>query len=569
MSAIPVFGFYYNAVFSNTLEKNADRFLSTSIDIIRKDIDRNFEFTNDTSMNFLADKLLREKLNDYIAASDIQRRNQLKYEIERQMQFALNFNSLWREKLIDTVFIFVDDEHFFNVTRSIPDSTTNTLHQQIYQASLQMEDQSKIFPSPAPADNIYFVRTINDLEQFKPIGKMIMSLNTQNFNKVDASLIHYEGIITFTFNETGTVFFHSDQALTGTVIDQDLYARRASDDIFEYAIKDSTYYMKIIPIKNHNLFSAIGIPKEQVLSESLAVRRNYLLTLSLVMVSSISIALLIFRRITQPLVLITDATQKIINGDYKSELPGFRYRELNHVSLAFNQMLQRLDHLINQVLKKQLLIQETELKMLQAQVNPHFLFNVLDTISWEATMSGQVHIQELLSSLAELIRHNILFSKKEVITVQDELDYIDYYLQLQKARFEDKISFDLTLENESLKQCYIPKLSLQPFIDNAIVHGIEPGNKNGHIHLSIREEEGSLLCQVSDDGIGFDYEASRLKLQNDDSDQDSKHTHIGIINIVKRIHILYGDQYGITIDSSPGKGTRVLMTLPIKTEGDV
>lgn len=560
-----LFGTYYNSIYSNTLTEHAEKFLTTSIEIINRDIERNFQFTNDTSMNFLADKVLREKLNEYINTSNPYIKNQLKYEIERQLQFSLNFNSLWREKLLNTIFIFIDKENYFSITRNIPNDELAITHTKIFQNSNSMEGQSVFIPSPNLSNTIYFIRTINDLEQFKPIGKMILGLDSSKFNEVDDTLIQYDNILTFTFSDKGTIFFHSNKAQIGQKINDNLFNQRNQSNIFEYTIDDEIYYMRIIKIDKYNLYSAIGIPKNEVLSDAIDAKHSYYITLFIVLFSSLIMGTVIFSKITKPLVLITNTVQKIKEGDFHNKLPSFKYQELNKLSMVFNQMIEKLDFSINQVYKKQLLLQEAELKMLQSQVNPHFLFNVLDTISWEAVMNGQPHIQELLTSLAELIRHNIAFSNKETITIAEELGYINYYLQLQKARFEDKLSVTINIENQELEKYYIPKLSIHPFIDNAIVHGIEPKDSDGLVQLNIYTRSNDLICEIIDNGIGFD---PTHKKTPDNDHEHNKHNHIGIINIEKRIQLLYGQPYGIEINSTLNSGTKIVITLPIIKDGE-
>ncbi len=260
------FGTYYNLTFSNTLTKNAENFLTTSMEIMKRDIERNFQFINDTSMNFLADKVLRKNLIEYKAlnhSTNPYRKNQLKYDIERQLQFALNFNSLWQEKkLINTIFIFVDDDNYFSIIRDIPNNSTITAHQELFQESATMDNQYMFAPSKYDSNTLYFIRVINDLEQFKPIGKIILSLDCSKLNELDNTLIQYNHVKTFTFSNDRTVFFHSDSIEIGKKIDESIFNLRNKTGIFEYKIDNDIYYMRMAKIKDYDLYTAIGIPKK-------------------------------------------------------------------------------------------------------------------------------------------------------------------------------------------------------------------------------------------------------------------------------------------------------------------
>ncbi|GKX27958.1 hypothetical protein SH1V18_04380 [Vallitalea longa] len=556
------FGTYYNLTFSNTLNKNAENFLTTSMEIMKRDIERNFQFTNDTSMNFLADKILREYLKEYARSNNPYTRNQLRYEIERRLQSSLNFNSLWREKLINGIFIFVDRENYFSILRDIPTDDIVETNKELFGESENFDKQFTFSPPRNDLNTIYFIRAINDLEQFKPIGKIILSIDCRKLNEIDETFIQYNNIKTFTFSDDSTVYFHSDSLDIGKTIDEKIYANRNENNIFELKINDEVHYMRIAKINDYNLYTAIGIPKKEVMRDLMKTQRNYYITISIILLLSLILGTIISSNIIKPVSMITKASRRISDGNYKNKLPEFNYRELNQLSTVFNQMIEKLDFSINQVYKKQLLLQEAELKMLQSQINPHFLFNVLDTISWEAVMNGQNKIQEMLNSLAQLIRSNIDFSNREIITISEELNYINYYVHLQQTRFEDKLSITINIKDNEIEKLYIPKLSIQPFIDNAIVHGIEPKDSMGHIQVALYEKANNMICEITDDGVGFDTSV------NNKSKNKTKHNHIGIINVKKRINLLYGEPYGIDIISEPDKGTKVVITLPIVKDGD-
>lgn len=309
------------------------------------------------------------------------------------------------------------------------------------------------------------------------------------------------------------------------------------------------------------MYTAIGIPKGQVLEDALRTQQHYYLVIGVILLLSLILGTIIASVIIKPLGIITKTTKKVREGNFHHKLPIFHYKELDELGTVYNQMTDKVDYLINQVYKKQLLLQDAELEMLQSQVNPHFLFNVLDTISWEAIMNGQEEIHKMLNNLAELIRRNIVFSKREMILIEEELRYIDYYVQLQQFRFEDQLVVDITLEDEELNKRYIPKLSLQPFIDNAIVHGIEPKDGIGHVSLHIATSEDMLMCTIKDDGVGYD-----TSVPIEPEGHKSKHNHIGIMNVRKRIELLCGDRYTWRITSKIGEGTLVEIGLPIIEE---
>jgi ligand-binding sensor protein/two-component sensor histidine kinase len=208
------------------------------------------------------------------------------------------------------------------------------------------------------------------------------------------------------------------------------------------------------------------------------------------------------------------------------------------------------------------LLRASELKALQSQVNPHFLFNTLNTIARLALLEGANQTQEIVYSLSDLLRNN-LRDIEELRTVEDEIKYINDYLTIQKARFGDRIQAIIEIDPQLLAVA-IPALSLQPLVENAIIHGIEPKKDGGCIHISGKSEGERVTIVVSDTGVGVAPERIRNMLRAERRTVTQGHsTGIGVINVHKRIQHYFGSQYGLNIDSKLGEGTNVYMYLPL------
>lgn len=206
---------------------------------------------------------------------------------------------------------------------------------------------------------------------------------------------------------------------------------------------------------------------------------------------------------------------------------------------------------------------DAEFMMLTSQINPHFLYNTLETIRMKARINKQYEIEELVKMLAKILRRNIQAGEKDV-TIHSEVELVEYYLKIQQYRFRDKIQYQIEVEPEVEDYMILP-LILQPIVENAIVHGLEKKEDAGHIFIEIRKQKEEVIVLVRDDGTGI--EAGKLaEIQKELKNTRLKGEHIGICNVQHRIHLKYGNEYGVSIDSKEGDGTLVTVRLPGMTE---
>jgi two-component system sensor histidine kinase YesM len=224
-------------------------------------------------------------------------------------------------------------------------------------------------------------------------------------------------------------------------------------------------------------------------------------------------------------------------------------------------MVQEIENLINQVYIEQREKREAELKILQAQIKPHFLYNTLDTIQWMAQDRDADDIVEIVGALTTLFRIS-LNKGNEIIKLEEEIQHIESYLLIQMARYEDKLTYEINVPKELL-QYNVLKIILQPLIENAIYHGIKTKLGAGHIHVGASNEDNKLVLYVEDDGMGIP--SKRLAeinhyLQMDQ--HEGQERGYGLFNVNERIKLTYGSSYGLKVDSVQGEGTRIEIRLP-------
>ncbi len=266
--------------------------------------------------------------------------------------------------------------------------------------------------------------------------------------------------------------------------------------------------------------------------------------------------------ITSPIIDLCQRMENISAGDLGDWEPvESQEREISILSDGMEQMVKRLHVQIQENTRKQDVLRRTELALLQAQINPHFLYNTLDTIIWliEASKTGDA--VEMVSNLSSYFRHS-LSKGEDVITLEEEERHVRSYLQIQEVRYHDIMHYTINLD-PSLGCAAIPKLTLQPLVENALYHGIKRKRGLGHIYVVGRMEDGKINLQVTDDGAGMSEE--RQQELREAMKSDSR-IGFGLATVHERIRLLFGEDYGLTFSSRPGIGTTVTVSIPYRTK---
>ncbi len=245
-----------------------------------------------------------------------------------------------------------------------------------------------------------------------------------------------------------------------------------------------------------------------------------------------------------------------INIDVKGEV------EVAKLSKTFNVMVERIRLLMDQIVKEQESKRKSELNALQAQINPHFLYNTLDSIVWMAENEKSQDVITMVTALAKLFRISISRGKN-IISVREEIEHARNYLIIQKIRYKNRFKYEIDIKEEAL-DCKTIKLILQPLIENAIYHGIEYMVDEGLIRISAEIHDGKLLLQVSDNGLGMKQEVIERLLKEKTGDGEG--SGVGVMNVHQRIQLYYGKDYGLEILSELEAGTTVKIWLPVSGE---
>lgn len=271
--------------------------------------------------------------------------------------------------------------------------------------------------------------------------------------------------------------------------------------------------------------------------------------------------LIISNIVTMPLRKVSDAIRKFSDGDFEQQVVVITDDEVGEVAKCFNKMVEDIRALIDENYVKTLAEKESELAALQAQINPHFLYNTLDTLYWQATEEENEEIAENILALSQLFRLALSNGEQEV-SVGQEAELISRYLQIQKMRFTKRLDYEVDIDEE-IRRIRIPKLILQPFVENAVVHGFENVSTPCRLKVTGRMEQEMLVFQVWDTGIGM--RQDQIEAIWEEESRDYAKQRIGryaIKNIRERLQLRYHDQFSLEIRSSIGKGTVVILRIP-------
>ncbi|QJD87372.1 sensor histidine kinase [Cohnella herbarum] len=242
--------------------------------------------------------------------------------------------------------------------------------------------------------------------------------------------------------------------------------------------------------------------------------------------------------------------------------------EIGQLTTEFNRMTSQISSLIHDVYKADIQKKELELKRnqtqlhaLQSQINPHFLFNSLETIRMRSLMKSEEETAKIIHHMAKIFRKSLSWGK-DLVTVKDELELVESFLQIQKYRFGDKLNYRIEADDASLLEL-IPKMTLQPLVENASIHGIEPLKQGGKIDIHIERLEDKLIFTIMDNGIGMDEERVKLIYSYLESEEVIGE-RIGVQNVIYRLKLIYGDRFRLQIDSSPGQGTSIRLQITVE-----
>lgn len=411
--------------------------------------------------------------------------------------------------------------------------------------------------------HLLYVRQINSIENLQRLGYALVIYDTQAFTVQLDSLIERNKYSLFLLDGEGVPVASNDSSVQ--IIDEYLNANDTPKDGFltlpstgkvicsEYVSDVHTWKTVSIVSIEQTLRSSQMQIWIMVVSGVLALVLGCLLSM-----------IMVHRIIVRPVRSMTQIMRAADTGDYTKRLSIRTGDELQVLAESMNGMLTRTDNLVNQVLADKLLHRELQLSALHAQINPHLLHNTLECINWLAEFGRKDDIRTVTLSLSRLMQS--LTEGARIVSLDEELEYTRCFLQIYEVLLDKRLSY--TIEKNVTSDLQLPRLTIQPLVENAVIHGIKKSLRGGHIDIRISEAPQGVLISVLDDGAGMD--SAVVEAFNRFSAQESEEEPllgVGIRNVISRVHLLYGSEAKLTCTSDPSWGTLIDLTLPYDKEG--
>lgn len=404
-------------------------------------------------------------------------------------------------------------------------------------------------------------RIYEQYSKSRVIGYTLISIDEKIFSKTvlepvglaDSSNIMYmnmDGMVLSSWDRNVSLGQTVDPELLEN-IQEKLPARKASFSIHKDGEEQLVTY---IFNKNLNQLFVYTMPYHYINSEVYVMLRRILIVAFLLVVLCIGIVAMVYLGITSPIRSMLDFCKELSRGNLSVRISDKHKDELSDLSKSMNHMADTIQHLMEQQKDQEKKKREMELQMLQYQLNPHFLFNTLNSLRFVAAMHKDQIVSDGIQALSSLLQ-NTLTNKNEYITIKEELENLENYFSILRIRYAGSFEYSFHVEDDELLTCLVPKLILQPLAENSVMHGSSDDGSIMEIQITLWEENGHIVIELNDDGKGFEVTQESLA-------PHKERRKIGISNVNDRIQLNFGREYGLHIDSHPGEGTTCTLTLP-------
>ena len=553
---VVLYSFYFDAFVIQ-----ASEYSDQLMDQINKNIESYFETIDQMSMNIAYDDSVNDIMDNIYYTSELE-----SPEDEQYLNDIIS-NYLLSNDGIDSIHIYSTEHSFHAYKKGTINKYYSPASQDYLTRAKTTYGESFIVSRFDKQFNenffsISIVRPIISMFSFSTVGTVVVNVN----HRVLQDLIDGIGLGSHNkiliLNEKDEVLYSEDEAAIGRRLTDDLYFNKNYEDGLVNVYDDKgERYLFISERSSITSHRAVVLTPYSYLTKSVNESSVFILYLGLVIFAvSFFFSILITGTITRPVNELKDTFKYVgqTNRHIAKDVAGTN--EISELWLGFNKMVQRIDELINEIIGKEDEKRRSEIKALQMQINPHFLYNTLNSIKYLAIIQNANNIKRITNLLISLLKE-IANNQTDYTTIRDEINLIRKYIEIQKVIYMDKFSISIICP-KALYDKKIIKFILQPIVENSIFHGVLPNAKKGLIRIRIYEET-QLIIKIIDNGIGI----SKSDDWQQKTENEERNNHIGLKNIDSRIKLFYGIEYGIEVRSKEGVGTIVTVVLPRMMEG--
>lgn len=537
---------YFSTSIARQLEDNTRETASFYIDQLTERVSAVLETLHGCIYYLMSDRNTQSIMDHPKEATPAER-----LVVEEGLNRAFFVGNRLDQNTVTGIYLVKHDEQYLSVLRSGIYLGTLTRISKVYKTFRDKNSARDLYVHPDHPDYCYLIVDYFDLNDMSSRGKIIIELKISGLLDTSYLTTIYPQASVMLRTTDGRMLNSPDKTFAQTL---------PANNSGYVDSNGESYYHDCRQISSNRVLVDVLIPYSEIFEASNNTIKIYIFFAFFVLLVTLAIGLITIYFLSKPLRQMLHKIDRLSTGDLTVRMEPTPYQETERMSIAFNDMADHLESLFSEVYEQGVLLRDAEFKLLESQIRPHFIFNILEQINMRCLEAGQNHICHMVSNLAQLLRANIMYKHAQTIPFREELRYVRYYLELQKERFGESLSYSIDLEDPSILEYSLPKLTIQPLVENSIVHGLEPKRGGGTVQIGIWEDEDAVYIRVSDDGIGFDPTLTDLESSKDDS--AGQHNHIALTNISRRIQLLYGAPYGLHIVSAPAQGTEITVTLP-------
>lgn len=405
-------------------------------------------------------------------------------------------------------------------------------------------------------------RIIKDYNSLENIGAIVITVKPDVLEQAlwGANTIASSDILLL--NSAGTVVFDKSRALTGSAIDVSLLKQLEGQDYQIAKFQGKESMITTVLSSHEGWVLTAATPLEELRAESITIRNVAIVLILFSLFMGIIFERVYIRKLVRTILISVKGMNKVRQGQFIQISSPNRWKDETRMLIdGFNSMSNQIRDLLLEVELEQKRKQQAEMHALVAQINPHFIYNSLESINSMAVLAGNRDISRMVVSLGKLLRISIS-EQVESIPLSMELEHVKHYLNIQKMRFRDKFDYEISCPSE-LQHLHTLKLIVQPLVENALYHGIEPKQDAGFIQIEVMELGNDIIIQVKDTGLGFSLSQLEEEWKNPAS-TEKKYTNsgVGLRNVYERIRIQYGKPFGLMICSAEDYGTTIRIRIP-------
>ena len=556
-----LFGYTYTKmsqiIESNILDSTKQAF-NQSIDFLTYKIYRIFDISNSLAVDENITNILRNDPNSYLLSNQIADLSYLR----------LFFSAYENNSDVSNINLYVNDKFIYsNDNKNIfsMDSLNNSKAINIINST-----NSRFVWGPSsyfnnynnPSDYISLFKTIKSPDNFaEDIGYLKLNFNKTLIKDIINKINSLPNTISYVINSKGLIICSSentDDIKFITNLDK-IKAYSSTNNFVATSYNSEKLYIKSSLIDKTDWYLVTILPESSVIAKINSQRIYLFLIVIICGGTSITLAFYFVNSINKRLSKVISGMHCVQSGNLNHYIENDSNDELGELIDSYNYMIGKMAILIEDQYKLGKSVKNAELKALQSQINPHFLYNTLDMINWMSYKKMTKEISTAVNTLAKFYKLS-LNKGKDLVSIKDELQHSNLYVNIQNMRYNNRISLRINVD-EQIYNYLIPKITLQPILENAINHGIlGKGEGNGLISILGYSTNSDIVLIIADDGIGIKEDKLNLLLSNNLS--SVKGSGYGLKNINKRIKLLYGENYGLSFESNYGYGTKVKITIP-------